>query len=52
MKYQKDIPESPDELTRLEKLQSTMHRERKAWKKLLDNLETLRVKNAKQDTET
>jgi len=43
--YRKDFEES-DELSKLEKLQHTMNRERKAWKKLLDNLELLRIKRS------
>lgn len=39
--------EESDEISKLEKLQLIMNREREAWKKLLDNLETLRIKNAK-----
>ena len=41
--------EETDEISKLEKLQLIMNREREAWKKLLDNLETLRVKNAKPE---
>lgn len=39
--------EESDEISKLEKLQLIMNREREAWKKLLDNLEYLRIKNTK-----